>query len=122
MPTYEYTCTNCGHTFDVVQSMSDEPLTECPVCAGRLRKVFAPPAIAFRGSGFYATDHGKKASKPDESGDGKPSTKPAKSGPGDKGSTSGPAEKGSGGDERGGSSGSAGSDATSKDSSGKGES
>ncbi|MGH7539893.1 MAG: FmdB family zinc ribbon protein [Gemmatimonadota bacterium] len=61
MPTYEYTCRDCGHTFDIVQSMWDEPLTMCPECGGSLRKVFAPPAISFKGSGFYATDHGKKA-------------------------------------------------------------
>jgi putative FmdB family regulatory protein len=61
MPTYEYRCRNCGHTFDVVQAMSDEALTVCPVCGGELRKVFAPPAISFKGSGFYATDHGKKS-------------------------------------------------------------
>src|SRR4249919_206582 len=61
MPTYEYRCRYCGHTFDVVQSMSDETLTVCPVCGGQLRKVFAPPAISFKGSGFYATDHGKKS-------------------------------------------------------------
>jgi putative FmdB family regulatory protein len=61
MPTYEYRCRNCGHTFDVVQAMSDEALTVCPVCGGGLRKVFAPPAISFKGSGFYATDHGKKS-------------------------------------------------------------
>ena len=63
MPTYEYRCRNCGHTFDIVQKMSDDPLTHCPECGGELRKVFAPPAISFKGSGFYATDHGKK-SKP----------------------------------------------------------
>ena len=61
MPTYEYRCRDCGHTFDIVQKMSDEPLTHCPECGGALRKVFAPPAISFKGSGFYATDHGKKA-------------------------------------------------------------
>jgi putative FmdB family regulatory protein len=61
MPTYEYVCKSCGHLFEIVQSMRDDPLTECPECAGELRKVFAPPAIAFKGSGFYATDHGKKA-------------------------------------------------------------
>ena len=61
MPTYEYRCRNCGHTFDVVQAMSDEALTVCPVCGGELRKVFAAPAISFKGSGFYATDHGKKS-------------------------------------------------------------
>jgi putative FmdB family regulatory protein len=63
MPTYEYTCRDCGHTFDIVQSMLDEPLTMCPECGGSLRKVFAPPAISFKGSGFYATDHGKKSKR-----------------------------------------------------------
>jgi putative FmdB family regulatory protein len=66
VPTYEYTCRDCGHTFEIVQSMWDEPLTMCPECGGSLRKVFAPPAISFKGSGFYATDHGKKAKKPSE--------------------------------------------------------
>jgi putative FmdB family regulatory protein len=61
MPTYEYTCRDCGHTFDIVQSMWDEALTMCPECGGSLRKVFAPPAISFKGSGFYTTDHGKKS-------------------------------------------------------------
>jgi putative FmdB family regulatory protein len=71
MPTYEYTCRDCGHTFEIVQSMLDDPLTMCPECGGTLRKVFAPPAISFRGSGFYATDHGKKAKRSDEEkGDG----------------------------------------------------
>ena len=63
MPTYEYTCRDCGHTFEIVQSMLDEPLTMCPECGGTLRKVFAPPAISFKGSGFYATDHGKNAER-----------------------------------------------------------
>jgi putative FmdB family regulatory protein len=63
MPTYEYACKNCGHRFEVVRSMRDEPLTVCPECGGELRKVFAPPAIAFKGSGFYATDHGKKSQR-----------------------------------------------------------
>jgi putative FmdB family regulatory protein len=67
MPTYEYTCRDCGHTFEVVQPMSDDPLTVCPICEGALRKVFAPPAIAFKGSGFYATDHGKKAKQSETS-------------------------------------------------------
>jgi putative FmdB family regulatory protein len=75
MPTYEYVCKACGHLFEIVQSMRDDPLTECPECGGELRKVFAPPAISFKGSGFYATDHGKKA-KPSDSTDKKkePST------------------------------------------------
>lgn len=61
MPTYEYICRSCGHLFEIVQSMRDASLTECPECGGELRKVFAPPAIAFKGSGFYATDQRKKA-------------------------------------------------------------
>jgi putative FmdB family regulatory protein len=73
MPTYEYRCRDCGHSFDIVQKMSDDPLTHCPECGGDLRKVFAPPAISFKGSGFYATDHGKK-SKPATDGTKKEST------------------------------------------------
>ena len=70
MPTYEYRCRVCGHAFDIVQSMNDDPLTACPECGGELRKVFAPPAISFKGSGFYATDHGKKSKSASEtSGD-----------------------------------------------------
>ena len=67
MPTYEYTCRDCGHTFEIVQSMLVEALTMCPECGGSLRKVFAAPAISFKGSGFYATDHGKKAKTQSES-------------------------------------------------------
>jgi putative FmdB family regulatory protein len=63
MPTYEYVCRNCGHGFEVVQSMRDEPLTICDECGGELRKVFTAPAISFKGSGFYATDHGKRKVK-----------------------------------------------------------
>jgi len=71
MPTYEYTCRDCGHTFEIVQSMLDEPLTMCPECGGSLRKVFAPPAISFKGSGFYSTDHGQKSTRSGEAkGDG----------------------------------------------------
>jgi putative FmdB family regulatory protein len=70
MPTYEYLCRVCGHTFDIVQPMSDETLTTCPECGGELRKVFGAPAISFKGSGFYATDHGKKSKQTSErSGD-----------------------------------------------------
>jgi putative FmdB family regulatory protein len=64
MPTYEYVCKSCGHIFEIVQSMKDDALTECPECGGELRKVFSPPVISFKGSGFYATDHGKKSKQP----------------------------------------------------------
>jgi putative FmdB family regulatory protein len=66
MPTYEYLCRDCGDGFDIVQSFKDESLTICPACGGVLRKVFAAPAISFKGSGFYATDS-RKGSKSSES-------------------------------------------------------
>lgn len=56
MPTYQYACTSCGAQLEVVQKFSDDPLTECPECAGRLRKVFSAVGIVFKGSGFYRTD------------------------------------------------------------------
>ncbi|MCO5972909.1 FmdB family zinc ribbon protein [Actinoallomurus soli] len=56
MPTYQYACTECGEPLEVVQKFSDDPLTECPACGGRLRKVFSAAAIVFKGSGFYRTD------------------------------------------------------------------
>ncbi len=56
MPTYQYACTACGHRFEAVQSFSDASLTDCPECAGRLRKVFSAVGIVFKGSGFYRTD------------------------------------------------------------------
>lgn len=56
MPTYEYRCKNCDHGFDIVQSFSDDSLTECPECEGALKKVFGNVGIAFKGSGFYKTD------------------------------------------------------------------
>ncbi|HEY8543647.1 MAG TPA: FmdB family zinc ribbon protein [Acidimicrobiales bacterium] len=56
MPTYEYRCKACGEQLEVVQSFSDDPLTECPSCGGALRKVFGSIGISFKGSGFYKTD------------------------------------------------------------------
>ncbi|MEZ5237943.1 MAG: FmdB family zinc ribbon protein [Microthrixaceae bacterium] len=56
MPTYEYSCRDCGHGFEIQQAMSDDPLTTCPDCSGELRKVFHPVGIAFKGSGFYKND------------------------------------------------------------------
>lgn len=62
MPTYEYRCKDCGEHLEVVQSFSDDALTECPVCGGSLRKVFGNIGITFKGSGFYKTDSRKTAS------------------------------------------------------------
>ncbi len=56
MPTYQYACTECDHAFDQVQSFSDDALTECPQCEGRLRKLFNAVGVVFKGSGFYRTD------------------------------------------------------------------
>ena len=108
MPTYEYVCRTCGHLFEIVQSMMDDPLTECPECGGELRKVFAPPAIAFKGSGFYATDHGKKSKVASERSDSKdkPGTGGDKKPAASTESTSSSSDKGSdkGSDKSGGSS------------------
>jgi putative FmdB family regulatory protein len=56
VPTYQYTCTDCGEPVEVVQKFTDEPLSVCAACGGRLRKVFSPVGIVFKGSGFYRTD------------------------------------------------------------------
>jgi putative FmdB family regulatory protein len=56
VPTYQYACTECGHAFEQFQSFSDDALTHCPECDGRLRKVFNAVGVVFKGSGFYRTD------------------------------------------------------------------
>ncbi len=66
MPTYSYACTECDNRFDIVQGFSDDALTTCEKCSGRLRKLFNSVGIVFKGSGFYRTDSredGKKSSK-----------------------------------------------------------
>ncbi|WP_270889278.1 FmdB family zinc ribbon protein [Pedococcus sp. 5OH_020] len=62
MPTYSYACTECQHRFDAVQSFSDDSLTVCPECNGRLRKVFNAVGVVFKGGGFYRTDSRSEAS------------------------------------------------------------
>jgi putative FmdB family regulatory protein len=59
MPVYEYRCEN-GHTFEVIQRMSDDPVAECKECGAPVQRVFHPVAVHFKGSGFYTTDYGKK--------------------------------------------------------------
>ncbi|MBR7839745.1 FmdB family transcriptional regulator [Actinospica durhamensis] len=56
MPTYQYQCTECGEALEVVQKFTDDALTVCPACEGRLRKVYSAVGIVFKGSGFYRTD------------------------------------------------------------------
>ncbi|WP_149361098.1 FmdB family zinc ribbon protein [Lolliginicoccus suaedae] len=62
MPTYSYACTACDHQFDIVQSFTDDALTECDRCDGKLRKLFNSVGIVFKGSGFYRTDSRNAAS------------------------------------------------------------
>ena len=61
MPTYEYRCRDCGYDFEAVQSFNDDALTECPQCAGSLRKIFGNIGVTFKGSGFYKNDHGGRS-------------------------------------------------------------
>lgn len=56
MPTYQYVCTDCDAPLEAVQSFTDDALTVCPTCGGRLRKVFSAVGVVFKGSGFYRTD------------------------------------------------------------------
>ena len=86
MPTYQYSCTECGHFFEIVQSFSEDSLTVCPVCEGRLRKVFNAVGVVFKGSGFYRNDSRAAQSSSDA---------PAKS------SSSNGSSDGSGGDSGG---------------------
>ena len=72
MPTYEYECKKCGHEFERVQSMKDEPLKRCPKCKGAIRrKIGSGAGLLFKGSGFYITDYRsegyKKAASSDKS-------------------------------------------------------
>lgn len=82
MPTYAYRCADCGHSFDIYQSFSDSTLTECPECAGDLRKVFGSLGVTFNGSGFYRTD-----SRADSSGSGSSSSGSGSSGSSSSGSS-----------------------------------
>ena len=61
MPTYSYACTECGNRFDAVQAFSDDSLTTCRECSGRLRKLFNSVGVVFKGSGFYRTDSRESA-------------------------------------------------------------
>ena len=61
MPTYDYKCLKCGHSFEAFQKITDEPLKECPECRGEVKRLISPGSgIIFKGSGFYATDYKKK--------------------------------------------------------------
>jgi putative FmdB family regulatory protein len=84
MPIYEYRCRN-GHTFEVFQSMSDDPVTRCEECGAPVERVFHPVAVHFKGSGFYTTDYARKGGAK-ASSDGAGEKKDSSDGGGDKGS------------------------------------
>ena len=90
MPTYEYVCTECGHTFEQFQSFTDDALRHCPECDGRLRKLFNAVGVVFKGSGFYRTDSRADATTAGAKGGAKDKSASATS---DSGSTSDAASK-----------------------------
>jgi putative FmdB family regulatory protein len=69
VPTYQYQCTDCGAALEIIQSFSDDSLTECPECAGRLRKVFNAVGVVFKGSGFYRNDSRSTSTSTDTKSD-----------------------------------------------------
>jgi putative FmdB family regulatory protein len=107
VPTYQYQCTECGNALEVHQSFTDDALTECPACQGRLRKVFNAVGVVFKGSGFYRTDSRSTSTSSDtsssssssSSSSGTTSSTSSSSG----GSSSGTSTSGSGSSSTGGS-------------------
>jgi putative FmdB family regulatory protein len=102
VPTYQYTCVECGEPVEAVQKFTDAPLTVCDACGGRLRKVFSPVGIVFKGSGFYRTDSRKnptstvpaeKEKSSDSGSSSSSSSSSADSGSGANGSTDKAAKK-----------------------------
>jgi putative FmdB family regulatory protein len=93
VPTYSYACTECDNRFDVVQGFSDDALTTCEKCSGRLRKLFNSVGIVFKGSGFYRTDSRQDGQKSKTSANGSSTS--------DAASSSGSGEKSGSGDKNG---------------------
>ena len=91
MPTYSYACTECDNKFDAVQAFSDDALTECPKCEGRLRKLFGKVGVVFKGSGFYRTDS-REAAKSSSNGSAKSSSEDSSSSSSEKKSDSSKSE------------------------------
>jgi putative FmdB family regulatory protein len=97
VPTYQYSCTACGSALEAQQSFSDEPLTVCPACGGRLRKVFSAVGVVFKGSGFYRNDSrasqngadGAKSTSSSDSDSGSSARSGSDSGSGDSSSSGG---------------------------------
>ncbi len=93
MPTYEYACSHCGHTFEAFQSISEKPLTRCPKCKGTIRRVIhGGMGVIFKGSGFYTTDYKKSSALTGGNGSSKESSKEPKAEKGSASSTEKPKE------------------------------
>ena len=124
MPTYQYVCTDCADRLEVVQRFTDESLSVCPACGGRLRKVFSPVGIVFKGSGFYRTDSraSQKSAEPamasSNGSDGKKSDSTASSDSSSSGDKSGTSDKKAGDKATSGSSSSSSSSSSASSSSG----
>ena len=87
MPTYQYSCTECGERIEAVQKFTDEPLQVCSACGGKLRKVFSPVGIVFKGSGFYRNDSRSGSKDKALNGSGSSSDTKKDSGSADSGSS-----------------------------------
>jgi putative FmdB family regulatory protein len=64
MPLYEYQCKKCGHRFEKIRKFSDKPIKKCPECGGVVEQLLSPPAVQFKGSGWYVTDYARKSHAP----------------------------------------------------------
>jgi putative FmdB family regulatory protein len=87
MPLYEYQCSKCGHRFERIQKFSDEPVSSCPECKGKVARLLSSPAIQFKGSGWYVTDYagkGKAKSETPEHAEEPAKKEPAKKEKGEK--------------------------------------
>ena len=100
MPTYQYACTSCDERLEVVQKFSDDPLTVCPACQGKLRKLFSPVGVVFKGSGFYKTDSRSSGSRSSSGGGSTSGGSDGSTGSGDAGSSSSSSGSGSSGGDK----------------------
>ncbi|MDH2414667.1 FmdB family zinc ribbon protein [Nocardioides sp. CER19] len=89
MPTYQYACTECGHAFEQFQSFSEDALTVCPSCSGKLRKLYNAVGVVFKGSGFYRTDSRSSSSSTTTASSSGSSSSDSGSSSSDSGSSSG---------------------------------
>ncbi len=95
MPLYEYTCESCGRNLEAFQSFSEAPLSVCDRCGGRLKRLISPPALQFKGSGWYVSDYGRSGAAKEPSDGGKsegeaPKDSPSKDSAGGKASSPAP--------------------------------